>query len=250
MKIGIMQPYFFPYLGHFALIANVDRWLVFDITQYTPKTWMNRNRILHPAGGSQYVTVALANSSISIKTCEARILDKEASRQAVLGKLTHYRRYAPYYGSVIALVDQVFSSSMSDSLVALNVSGLKATCDYLCIPFAFDTCSAMGLNLPSGLRPGGWAPEICEAINATEYINPIGGRHLFSSEDFLQKKIKLSFLDFQGFSYPVGNYSFEPNLSILDVLMWNSPEIVKNYIDGAAKIIPAEEVPGSLPNGI
>lgn len=51
MRLGIMQPYFFPYPGHFALIAHVDQWLVFDITQYTPKTWMNRNRILHPRGG-------------------------------------------------------------------------------------------------------------------------------------------------------------------------------------------------------
>ena len=30
MKIGIMQPYFFPYLGHFALIDAVDKWVVFD----------------------------------------------------------------------------------------------------------------------------------------------------------------------------------------------------------------------------
>jgi hypothetical protein len=35
MKLGIMQPYFFPYLGHFALIAAVDEWVVFDVTQYT-----------------------------------------------------------------------------------------------------------------------------------------------------------------------------------------------------------------------
>ena len=49
MRLGIMQPYFFPYLGHFALIANVDAWIVFDVTQYTPRTWINRNRVLHPS---------------------------------------------------------------------------------------------------------------------------------------------------------------------------------------------------------
>ena len=67
MRIGIMQPYFFPYLGHFALIANVDAWIVFDVTQYTPKTWINRNRVLHPTSGANWVSVALKNSSISIK---------------------------------------------------------------------------------------------------------------------------------------------------------------------------------------
>ena len=29
-----MQPYFFPYLGHFSLISSVDKWVVFDVTQY------------------------------------------------------------------------------------------------------------------------------------------------------------------------------------------------------------------------
>ena len=66
MRLGIMQPYFFPYPGHFALIASVDRWIVFDVTQYTPKTWMNRNRVLHPASGAMYVTVPLANASKAI----------------------------------------------------------------------------------------------------------------------------------------------------------------------------------------
>lgn len=51
MRLAIMQPYFFPYLGHFSLIAASDAWIVFDVRQYTPRTWMNRNRILHPTGG-------------------------------------------------------------------------------------------------------------------------------------------------------------------------------------------------------
>ena len=63
VKLGIMQPYFFPYLGHFALIAHTDAWVVFDITQYTPKTWMNRNRVLHPKG------------QLELRQCAARELE-------------------------------------------------------------------------------------------------------------------------------------------------------------------------------
>ncbi len=56
MRLGIMQPYFFPYLGHFGLIAACDRWVVFDTCQYTPRSWMNRNRVLHPAEGWTWAT--------------------------------------------------------------------------------------------------------------------------------------------------------------------------------------------------
>jgi len=67
MRLGIMQPYFFPYLGHFSLISSVDKWIVFDVTQYTPKTWMNRNRILHPKTGWQYVPFRLLILQFQLK---------------------------------------------------------------------------------------------------------------------------------------------------------------------------------------
>ena len=57
MKLGLMQPYFFPYLGYFDLIYSSDRWIVFDTVQYIRRGWINRNRILHPEEGWQYIIV-------------------------------------------------------------------------------------------------------------------------------------------------------------------------------------------------
>jgi hypothetical protein len=68
-----MQPYFFPYIGHFSLIAACDEWVVFDLTQYTPRTWLNRNRIRHPCGGAKWLTVPIAGSSIRLRIHEARL---------------------------------------------------------------------------------------------------------------------------------------------------------------------------------
>ncbi len=241
-RVGIMQPYLFPYLGHFALIANVDHWYVFDVTQYTPKTWMNRNRILHPVSGMQYFTVALSNSSIGIRTCEAKILNRESSRLSVLGKLSHYRREAPYYNEVIGLVDEVFSSCDEDDLVNLNIAGLQMVCRYLGIPFSFDVCSKMELHLTQPLSAGEWAPAICAAVGAKEYLNPIGGRRLFNEADFSKQGVALQFLEYEKYLYGVHGYTFEPDLSVLDVLMWNSPESVARHIRHGSKVISAKEI--------
>ena len=46
MKAAIMQPYFFPYIGYFQLIAAVDLFIVYDNIKYTKKGWINRNRML------------------------------------------------------------------------------------------------------------------------------------------------------------------------------------------------------------
>lgn len=237
VKLGIMQPYFFPYLGHFALIAHTDAWVVFDITQYTPKTWMSRNRVLHPKEGWNYVSVPLANSSISIKTSEARLVDPINARQSILGKLTHYRK-APYYRAVEALVKKAMADD-DTSLVKLNVRGLSSVCEYLGLPFDYRICSELHLPLPETLPPGGWAPAICAALGASAYVNPIGGRDLFDPTDFEAGNIGLEFLSFEHPVYDTGNYKFESGLSILDVLMWNSPrEVLEMLQQGSTLVSP------------
>lgn len=234
---GIMQPYFFPYLGHFSLIAAVDEWLVFDITQYTPKTWMNRNRILHPQEGWQYVTVPLANSSISIKTHEARILEPSKIHQSIRGKLSHYKRQAPYYQAVLQLLEETFDA-LDDSLVRLDARGLDAVCRYLGIPFRYRLCSDLPLALPDSLGAGEWALEICSQLGAGRYLNPASGQTLFNPDHFAQRGLELHMAKPTEFAYPTGYYNYQPHLSILDVLMWNSPETVAQAVRSHVIIEP------------
>ena len=230
-----MQPYFFPYLGYFALIASTDHWIVFDVTQYTPKTWMNRNRILHPKTGWQYVTIPLANSTISIKTSEARVLNSAETKQSILGKLSHYRKSAPYFYQVNKLVQQAFDNTPDDSLVSLNVSALTAVCDYLGIPFSYQICSKLELDYPPDLGPGDWAPFVCKRLGAAEYVNPVGGKELFEVAAFKQQDIDLYFAEFEIFEYLTPSYGFEPHLSILDVMMWNSPKLIIEKVKSGSK---------------
>ena len=235
MRLGIMQPYFFPYPGHFALIANVDEWVVFDITQYTPKSWISRNRVLHPTRGANWVNVPLSNSSISIKIHEARVLDLAATEQTTLGKLSHYRRRAPFVRQVEEIVKTTFANAgSSNSLVDLNVAGLDAVCAYLGVPFHRRICSEMGLPLPDDLGAGDWAPTIAGLLGATTYVNPIGGRELFHPGSFRTRGVALEFLKPADFVYETDGLEFIPNLSILDALMWNSPAVVRTALASAS----------------
>ncbi len=240
MRLGIMQPYFFPYLGHFALIANVDSWIVFDVTQYTPKTWINRNRVLHPSSGANWVTVPLKNSSISIRIREACVLDLAAAAKSTLGKLSHYRHRAPYARQVEEIVEATFATQgIGDSLVGLNIAGLDAVCAYLGVPFSRTICSTMKLPLPEQMGPGEWAPTIASLVGAETYVNPIGGRALFRVEDFEKRGVRLEFLRTEGFVYETGPFAFIPNLSILDVLMWNSPEVARGALKAVSTVVAA-----------
>ena len=237
MRLGIMQPYFFPNLAHFALIAACDKWIVFDVTQYTKKSWISRNRILHPNDSWHYISVPVVKSSIQLKIHEVRLSDPGAFRQSMLGKISHYRKTAPHYRSVVALIDDVFEKLEGDALVDFNVSSLTSVCEYLSIDFDFEVCSGMDFDFPREMGPGDWAPFISRQVKADTYINPAGGRELFSLSDFLDHGIDLEFSEFGEFVYPTPGFDFVAGLSILDVLMWNEPEAIRKAMKDHQKIL-------------
>ena len=125
------------------------------------------------------------------------------------------------------------------SLVGINVCSLAAVCAYLGVHFDYQICSHLGLDLSGVEGPGGWAPKIARQLGATSYLNPESGRSLFDPEDFRCNGISLRFLEFAGFSYDTGPYAFEPGLSVLDVVMWNAPDQIRQALFTGTKILEA-----------
>ena len=73
--------------------------------------------------------------------------------------------------------------------------------------------------------------EISKILNATEFINPIGGIELYDREVFSKNMINLSFLKTSKISYNQFNDNFVSNLSIIDVLMFNDKEQIKSILE-------------------
>ena len=230
MKLGIMQPYFFPYIGYFDLIFHTDKWVIFDVVQYHTKSWMNRNRILHPVNGWQYINVPVKRVPRDTSICDIRIFNKDAALARILGQLMHYRKHAPYYHEVINLIERTFNSVNSDRLAELNTASLIETCKYLDIKFNWSICSKMDLDLKDVKHAGQWALCISAQIGADEYINPIGGQEIFYETEWEKEGILLKFMNPNLFRYNCSPYEFIPSLSIIDVLMWSQPEEIIKYM--------------------
>lgn len=229
--LGIMQPYFFPYLGHYQLIFATDRWIVFDVVKYGKKSWMNRNRILHPKDGWQYVSVPVSASQ-GTPVSAVEMVDAAAAERRILGQIEHYRGKAPHFHRVRELVAECFASAGSSRLRDLNVRSLAVVCDYLSIPFRYSLCSEMALELPEIDHAGQWALEISAALGADRYINPPGGRAIFIPQDWKDRGIELRFLEPKPLAYACPPYEPVENLSILDVLMWNDVDVVMEHVRG------------------
>jgi hypothetical protein len=229
MKLGIMQPYFFPYLGYFDLINVTDFWIVFDSVQYIRHGWINRNRVLHPVEGWSYIVVPV-KSSRETTIREVIIAEDRKWKKRILGQLHHYKKKAPYYRTTFSLVEECLDIDTS-SISQLNVSILSKVCAYIGIKFDFSFFSSMNLKLGPVEGPGDWALRISEAVGAKEYINPPGGENLFNRSKFAESNVKLIIRNLPHLVYECPGYQFTPNLSVIDILMWNSPERVKAYLD-------------------
>ncbi|WP_339136365.1 MAG: WbqC family protein [Candidatus Electrothrix sp. GW3-4] len=233
MKVAIMQPYIFPYIGYFQLINYVDKWVIFDDTQYISKGWINRNRMVHPDVKKewQYFTVPVKKHSRESKINHIEINNNVDWRGEFLRKLEGaYKKKAPYYRETISFVEECIDFRAS-SLSEWIEHTLKFTCDYLDIAFDYLVFSKMNIGLKEVDHAGQWALEIADAMGAAEYVNPAGGYTIFNESEFQSRNIKLRFLKPQLNPYVQRRGYFVPGLSIVDVLMWNDKEYIVSILD-------------------
>lgn len=223
MKLGIMQPYFFPYLGYFQLIDSVDYFVFFDTPQYERRGWMNRNRILNPQGDFTYITVPIVKAPQSTAINKIHVDETQQWRDKILSQLQIYKKRANYYEQVIALIKQVFVMPY-ENIAELNIHSIISVCEYLNIPFEYDVFSKMNLNIPEICEPDEWALHITEELHYDEYINAPGGQTFFNKNKYTEKNIQLHFIEPELSPYVQKIGHFVPGLSIIDVMMFNSPE--------------------------
>lgn len=228
--IAIMQPYFFPYLGYFDLINCSDRWIVFDTVQYIRHGWMNRNRIHHPKEGDLYIIVPVRKHPRGSIIKDIVISEDPRWKSKILGQLNHYKKNAPYFRETYSFVEDCLSIN-EKSLSRLNSSILEKTCSRLGIDFEYEYFSEMALDLGSVGSPGDWALRISEALGVKEYVNPPGGVDIFDPEKFKAAGIKLTIRNIPPFEYSARGYQFIPKLSIISVMMFNSPGRIKTFLD-------------------
>lgn len=216
MKLAIMQPYFFPYIGYFQLIAAVDEFIVYDNIKYTKKGWINRNRMLQN-GQDVMFSLSLKSGSDSLDVCE-RELAADFSRDKLLNQIKGAYRRAPYFEQTLPLLEQIVRYEDANLFRYLQHS-IARTSEHLGIATKIRVSSEIGID--HELKGPDKVIALCKAVGATTYINAIGGMELYSKETFREKGVELKFIKSRPFEYPQFGNEFVPWLSIIDVMMFN-----------------------------
>lgn len=222
-----MQPYFLPYLGYYSLIKHTDKWIVFDTVQYIRHGWIERNRILKPVEDWQYIAVPLQKHTRDTAIQDVKIREEDWQGK-MKRQLEHYKK-APHYNDTMNVLEKCFDVK-TDSISLLNAHTLKCTCHYLGIDFNYEIFSEMDMGIEPVTDAGEWALSISKAYGAGTYINPAAGTALFDKEKFNAAGIELKFLHISLPAYPQQRKVFEPGLSIIDVMMFNSADAINTML--------------------
>ena len=224
MTIGIMQPYFMPYIGYWQLMAAVDTYVIYDDVNYIKKGWINRNNIL-VNNDKQMFTISLNGASQNKLINEITIADDFTKLRKTIHMAYHK---APYYNDVMALLDKIFSYQPSN-LADFIANSIKSVCKYLDIQTKIIMSS--DIEKDNSLKGQEKILEICKLLNADTYYNAIGGRELYDKSVFEKENIKLRFLKSDIPEYPQYKNDFVSGLSIIDVLMFNNPAEIKKMLN-------------------
>lgn len=227
MKIAVMQPYIFPYIGYFRLINASDKFIVLDDVNYIKKGWINRNRILVNKK-ENFFTIPLSKPSQNRIIKKTEISGIPGWRAKFLKTIETSYSASPYFPETFEIIKSVI---LSDKKIIsdLILTSLKLICEYTGIKTKFIESSEVYSN--SGLKNQQRIIDICRKESAEVYINAAGGRDLYSADSFKKEGIRLNFLESKPLVYEQFGNEFIPDLSIIDVLMFNPKERVYEYLN-------------------
>jgi len=229
MKIAIMQPYLFPYIGYFQLVNAVDKFVFYDDVNFIKQGWINRNNIL--LNGEKLLFSFPVEKISSFKKINEVKVNRELfnrKKKKFLKTLALSYKKAPFYNEVTNLVSLILNSDFEYISDYSNKSIIKAL-EYLNINTEIISSSNIYKN--DYLKSTARVLDICQKEDAKIYINFFGGRNLYRKSEFKKSNIDLLFLRSGKIMYRQFGGRFISNLSIIDILMFNSKSKIKEMLN-------------------
>ena len=226
MKVAIMQPYFLPYIGYFQLINAVDVFVIYDDVNFINKGWLNRNNIL--VNGKEFLfNINLQEASQNKVINQINIEGNSNWKKKLLKTITLSYKKAPFFVEVFPIMENILGQEEKNLAKFISYS-LQKICSFLSIETTIVISSEIEKN--NNLKGQNKIIEICKKLQGDKYINAVGGIELYDKDIFSKHGISLNFIKSNLIIYSQFKNEFIPWLSIIDVMMFNSPEQIKEFL--------------------
>ena len=191
MKIAVMQPYFFPYIGYFQLINYADAFVNLDHVSFMKSSYMTRNKLRNDTP----INIGVLNGSQNRSCIEVYIDKNDYLLRKFRRKLEINYGNSLFYKTVLEEVIlpwmEFIESEDGISISRANVFSIKLIMKYLNINTEFID-SSLGLTHNKSAQG---QIDIVKHFEGDVYVNPVGGKVLYSKEFFEKSGLELRFLE-------------------------------------------------------
>ena len=216
--VAIHQPQFLPWLGYFDKLDRCDVYCLLDTVQYKKNEFQNRNRI-KTAQGWQWLTVPVTYRYPQKIRQVAVNPAVNWQRKHLEALRTHYRK-APFFEAYIGKFEQ-FNQQPFTRLTEVNISCIRLLMALLGLDRELVLASSLQVE---SLDPTLRLVEICRAMRADTYLSGRDGAKYMDLTMFSNGDIQVVFQNFRHPEYCQAYGSFQPNLSVIDLLFNCGPE--------------------------
>jgi hypothetical protein len=226
MKCVILQPSYIPWRGYFHQIQKADLFIFYDCVQYDKHGWRNRNSIKTPQG-TQWLTIPVNTTGC---VSEGKLIkdipiswDMAWNEKHLKSIIQSYSK-APFFKKYQPLLEEIYSRH--DSLLS----------DFTCSTTQM-IAKELGVAHTKFIRSSELGAEgsktdrliwILKKVGATHYISGPSAADYIEREKFEEAAISLEFMVYDYHEYPQINGQFQPQVSILDLIMNVGPDAFRN----------------------
>tara|TARA_B110000444_G_scaffold261547_1_gene315071 strand:- start:11846 stop:13114 length:1269 start_codon:yes stop_codon:yes gene_type:complete len=212
--IGIMQPTFLPWLGYFALMQQVDCFVLLDDVQLSKQSWQVRNRIKNSSGDPSWLTLPIKKHPLGTKINKIEISEDKRLIKKIVSSFEHNYYKTPFFHEASDLIKKnIFNKTLSEitSNIILDAKS--------CIGITTPVFKSSELNISNGSKEQRLV-DIINYFDCNEYISPVGSSDYLEKKEarklFKKNKINLHYLHFEHPKYKQSGRFFLEQLGIVD----------------------------------
>jgi hypothetical protein len=224
-KVVISQPMYFPWLGLFEQIHLCDQYVNYDDVQFSKGSFTNRVQIKTEAG-TRWLTVPLQNHSLGASIDQTEIDQKSDWRSEHCRILKSSYSKSPYFRDMMRIVEGVFDQRFS-SVGEISWHSMQACTNYYGIYKNKVFHQIKELNVPGSSSQR--VLDVVIKLNGSSYLTGHGAKNYLDHERFEKAGINVEYIRYKMAQYPQAFGSFNPYVSLLDLIANTGPEGIKYF---------------------
>jgi len=221
MKIAILQPHYFPYIGYFSLIKKSDIFVFLDDVDFIKREWKNRNKIRlnNHSNDTTWLSIPIKKNfqqNCKINKVLVDNLDLELSLELQFNKLKNSYYKSPHFN----MLGEIFKFQLKKNfnLSLLNINSVEIFFDLLKIKTKIIKSSDLKISGKKSEK----LLNICKILGASTYFANNKSKEYLDENSFLKNNISVKYQDYvhpvYDQIYDNKKLNFIPYLSILDLI--------------------------------